>query len=236
MGSCRRARLTETLAYVGYDRPTAEIVGELQLRILRMNGLEPHHNVLEIGCGALVAAREVLGYLEPGRYVGIEPNAWLIGAAIEDGGDLRELVNERKPLFLVNDDFDATAAGRRFEFVLSHSILSHAADWQVPLFMRSVATSLAAGGVAVASIRFTDQDGVLQGDSHDADWVYPDNSFFSPGVVLSAAAEAGLSCEWVPEYRELVTSLAPTNFHDWIRLSRPGHEPHGFPPERGSRR
>lgn len=86
--------------------------------------------------------------------------------------------------------------------------------------MRSLAASLAQEGVAIVSIRFTDEDGELQGDSHDVAWVYPDNSFFSPENVYAAASEAGLSCEWVPSYRELVTSGASTNFHDWLRISR----------------
>lgn len=105
-------QLTEALAYVGYDESTAEIVGELQLSLLRMNGLEARHDVLEIGCGALVAARRIIGFLDPGRYVGIEPNVWLIGAAIASGDQVRELLNEKKPTFLVNEDFDATVCGR----------------------------------------------------------------------------------------------------------------------------
>jgi hypothetical protein len=73
---------------------------------------------------------------------------------------------------------------------------------------------LAHTGGGPASIRFTDEAGVPQGDSDDAEWVYPDNSFFAPETVNEAAFAAGLGCEWVHEYRQRVTASAPTNFHD----------------------
>jgi cyclopropane fatty-acyl-phospholipid synthase-like methyltransferase len=196
----------------------ADIVGDLQTELLVLNGLEPHHRVLEIGCGALVAGRSLMTLLEPGHYAGIDPNVWLIEAAISGDPAVRELVNSKRPIFLFNEDFDGTAAGR-FDYVLSHSILSHAAEWQLPLFMAAVKAALTEAGVALASIRFTDEAGQLQGDSHDREWVYPGNSFFSPETAAAAATSAGLRCEWVEDYRRMVTDRAPTNFHDWIRLT-----------------
>jgi len=162
-----------------------------------------------------------MAFLEPERYVGVEPNVWLLAAAIDQDASIRSLVNTRKPVFLCNEDFDAAPSRRTFDFLLSHSILSHAADWQLDKFMASANAALAPNGIGIVSIRFTDEGGDLQGNSYDKEWVYPGNSFFSPETVASAAEKEGLACEWVKEYREIVSARAPTNFHDWIRLSRP---------------
>jgi hypothetical protein len=43
----------------------------------------PNRHVLEIGCGCLVAGRPIMEFLSPDRYVGIEPNTWLIEAVKE---------------------------------------------------------------------------------------------------------------------------------------------------------
>ena len=210
-------RLGEAQFYVGYEGPMVAVVGGLQLRLLRLNGLEPHDRVLEIGCGALVAGKPLLRFLQAGRYVGVEPNVWLLEAAVSGDPEIRRLVREKRPLFLFVEDFDASAAGR-FDYVLSHSVLSHAAEWQLPLFMAAVANVLEPDGVAVVSIRFSDEGGNLTGDSHHSEWVYPWTSSYRPETAAAAAAEAGLECEWVREYRDLVVAEAPSNFHDWIRL------------------
>jgi hypothetical protein len=211
-------RLAEAQAYVGNPGATAQVVGDLQLRLLQMNGLERSHRVLEIGCGCLVAGKPLLGFLDPGRYAGVEPNVWLLDAALTDP-EIRRFVNEKHPVFLFNDDFDATAAGR-FDYVISHSILSHAAEWQLPVFMAAVAACLNRGGVALVSIRFSDEHGNLTGDSRDSEWVYPGTSSYRPETAYAAAEAAGLACEWVPEYRPLVTAEDPLTYHDWIRLHR----------------
>jgi cyclopropane fatty-acyl-phospholipid synthase-like methyltransferase len=212
----RRQRLPLAEGYVGNVGAQAHRVGRAQLELLTINGLAPDKTVLEIGCGALVAGKHVMGFLDDGRYTGIEPNVWLLEAALTEGDGLRDLVNAKHPTFLFNDDF--AAGGREFDYVLSHSILSHAAEWQLPQFMASTKASLAPDGVAVVSIRFTNENGELMGDSRDQEWVYPGTSSFAPDTVAQAALAAGLSCEWVREYRRILTEVAPTNCHDWVRL------------------
>jgi hypothetical protein len=61
-------------AYVS-NRPES---GGVQLAILRAHGLQPHHRVLEIGCGTLSLARHLLKVLHPGHYACIEPNDWFV--------------------------------------------------------------------------------------------------------------------------------------------------------------
>ena len=50
----------------------------------------------------------------------------------------KRLIAEKQPVFLQRTDFDASSLGRRFDFVISHSVLSHAAHWQCPQFFKGV--------------------------------------------------------------------------------------------------
>jgi len=210
--------------YVGNPGEDYFIVGRLQLDLLRQNGCTPDSHVLEIGCGCLVAGRPIMQFLNAGRYVGLEPNAWLIDAVLEGLPDTAGLILEKLPVFLNNTDFDASAAARRFDFIISHSILSHAAAWQLPLFMKGVRKVLAPRGIAIASIRFYNERNQLMGDSNEPEWVYPEVSYFAWETVRNVANECGLAVESRKDYREFFTRSAPSNYHDWIRI---GHQDAG---------
>jgi len=49
-----------------------DTMGALQLKLLRDNGLQPSHKVLDIGCGCLRAGIKIIPYLEPDHYYGID--------------------------------------------------------------------------------------------------------------------------------------------------------------------
>ncbi len=195
--------------YVG-DPDSWQTRGELALKFLIEEGLERESLVLEIGCGCLSAGAPLIRWLEPGCYVGIEPNGWLVEAALAEMADLEE----RMPRFLWRSDFDASSEGRQFDFVFAHSVLSHAAYWQLQMFLAATASSLRRGGVALASYRLADED------SGADDWTYPDNTFFSWPSIQAAAWSCKLSAEQRPELRERMIEVAPADCHDWARFVR----------------
>lgn len=55
-------------------------LGTLQRDFLIARGLQPHHRVLDIGCGSLRLAAKLLPYLNAGQYWGTDLNAALIEA------------------------------------------------------------------------------------------------------------------------------------------------------------
>jgi hypothetical protein len=208
----------EAQYYVGNVGPDYFKVGSLQLELLTRNGLKPFSQVLEIGCGCLAAGRPILQFLESDRYVGIEPNRWLIEAVVAGLPDTKSLIDEKRPVFLRRTDFDASSLGRKFDFIISHSILSHAAHWQCPQFFSGIKKVLAPSGVGIASLRFHDQNNNLMGDSLSPEWVYPEVSYFAWETVQKFAAAEQLYVEWRKDYREFFTREAPSNYHDWIRI------------------
>ena len=51
-----------------------DIVSAMTFNLLTTLGLRQHHRVLDIGCGSLRNGRLLIPYLDPGNYVGFEPN------------------------------------------------------------------------------------------------------------------------------------------------------------------
>jgi SAM-dependent methyltransferase len=207
--------------YVG----TNEVSGQLQLELLKREGCRPDSKVLEVGCGNLHAGAPLMEYLEKGNYVGIDPNEWLRQEAMKDRR-IRQLVKNKKARFLSADDFDASSLGGQFDFVLSHSVLSHCAHWQLKVFLRNAGKVLAPRGRIVASIRLA--EGNAYGstgtsdkqDSRHENWEYPGVSWFKLSTVAQTAEEQGLTSTYVPEYTEFYTRMRPEECHDWFVFSK----------------
>lgn len=223
----RRPSLLEAQEYTGTD----EVSGRLQLEILRRENCVPTSRVLEIGCGCLSAGLPAIQYLEPDCYVGIDPNRWLREAALGDPL-IRDVVSQKRARFLSVTDFDASSLGVLFDFALSHSILSHCAHWQLPLFLANVTKTMAPGGRIVASIRLAEGNAFGSSgtpdrqDSRDQEWRYPGPndplgvSWFSWGTVSREARAAGLQPRLVPEYTSLYTRTRPRECHDWVVFTK----------------
>jgi SAM-dependent methyltransferase len=103
-------------------------IGQLQLEFLLGNGLEPHHALLDIGCGTLRAGRHFIRYLASGKYTGFD----ISSAAIDYGHALvrQEGLEAKAPALFVNvektlrfDDLHAKAA--TFDFLIAQSVFTH---------------------------------------------------------------------------------------------------------------
>lgn len=208
-------------AYVGTD----EVSGELQLDLLIREGLRPDSSVLDMGCGCLHAGVPLIRHLRAWRYCGVDPNEWLRLVALEDPAVLR-LVEEKCARFSSADDFDSSRFDVKFDFVLSHSVLSHCALWQLYLFLKNVKAALALGGCVLASVRLAEGNAYGSrgsdggGDSEDSAWQYPGVSWFRLSTVESVASVYGLTATLVPEYTAIFVRKRPTECHDWVTFRR----------------
>jgi SAM-dependent methyltransferase len=107
--------------YVGGDW---DLVGRQQLDLLRANGLEPTHVLLDVACGSLRAGVHLIPYLEPGHYLGIEKEATLVEAGKRD--ELSpSLLDERRPEFVVSASFEFERFSRRADFAIARSLFTH---------------------------------------------------------------------------------------------------------------
>ncbi len=210
-------RNRESVHYVG----TQPISGRVQLELLLLEGLKKEHRVLEIGCGALIAAIPIMSFLEAGHYVGIDPNAGLIHNS-SNVPENRVVVNEKKPNFLYFEDFDGSSKCTTFDYIISHSVMSHAAHWQLSLFLKNCSGVLKKGGKVIFSLRLTEPNeyghkGALE-ETRSESWVYPDNTFFHKATVLEEAGKWFSNIEQKTEYTKLNVDADASACHDWFVL------------------
>jgi len=190
-----RAGATHYRAYVGPPN-RFDFMGASQFSLLFTLGLRDHHSVLDFGCGSLRLGRLLIPYLEPGRYFGIDPNRWLI----EDGLS-RELgwsaVNVKRPTFAYNDDFRCSVFGRRFDFIIAQSIITHCGPELTRRLLGEMAAALEDNGIAAFSIIETPEQ---RPENVQEGWVYPACVGYHEKTMIKMCNDAGMSATRIPWY------------------------------------
>ena len=129
------------------DQEFWESLGKRQLVFLQGQGLEPHHFVLDMGCGALRAGVHLIDFLEDGRYYGFDKEILLLQAGViyeaKDAG-----VIDREFTLVANDRFDLSIVPEdvRFDYAISHSLFTHLTPKQIMSCLSGVFTRMAPGG------------------------------------------------------------------------------------------
>lgn len=184
----------------------------------------PAHSFLEIGCGALNAGQFFIDYFDADKYVCVEPNEVLHRQSAAATASIGKNVTTKQARFVTRDDFDprpTVGEHAKFDRVWSHSVLSHAADWQLMQYFEVIAAVLVPKtGIAMASIRFSDGNGNPEMPSHYSSWVYPSVSYFSFNEARCMARRVGLQLTLAPDTRLFMTEVVPAEFHDWVRMER----------------
>ena len=177
------------LRYRAYVSPADkyDVLAAAQFNLLTSLGLRDRHYLLDIGCGSLCAGRLFIPYLQPGRYHGIEPVTWLVEAGItnELGRGIREA---KQPVFDSNPDFNLSVFGRRFDYLLAHSIFTHAAPTQINKCLEE------AKDVMNESSRFAATFMLGEEDSYGDGWLYNEFSFYTWKTIEGMYSENGFKC------------------------------------------
>ena len=162
-----------------------DLVGAMQFNLLTHLGLREHHFLLDVGCGSLRAGRLFIPYLLPGRYFGIEPEAWLVEEGIENELG-RDAVRIKRPTFSHIDDFRLSSLGQDFDFIVAQSIFTHAPARQIRTCLTEAKKVLTPDGTMAATY--------FEGpDNHQGDeWLYPGGTAYRQEFMVALAAEAGL--------------------------------------------
>jgi SAM-dependent methyltransferase len=126
------------------------VMGPLQRDFMVAQGLQPHHRLLDVGCGPLRAGIHFVEYLDSGHYYGIDINESLL-----DAGHSRELP-ERLHVKLPRDQLRATERfscdfGVEFDYAIANSVFTHVSLNHVRLCLYRVARQLAPDGRFYAS-------------------------------------------------------------------------------------
>lgn len=148
-----------------------EEVAYCQFNTMLELGLWSQHSLLDIGAGCLDAGRLFMRHLDVGNYWFIEPNNWMVDIAY---AAMEGYAVERKAHRYDFEDFKFTRLNKKFDFILAHSIFTHASQAQVKIIMKEAYKSLCAkehatfvatfygrGRVNNANIGWTSPSGVV---------------------------------------------------------------------------
>lgn len=100
-----------------------EAMGELQLKFMKEHGLQPHHELLDVGCGSLRGGIYFIKYLNEGKYSGLDINPSLIRAGQAEVKKAN--LNGKKPILLVNNSFHFHLFKKKFDYAIAQSVFTH---------------------------------------------------------------------------------------------------------------
>ena len=161
-----------------------------QLDYLQAHGLTPGSTLLDYGCGALAAGIRFIGYLEPGRYVGLD-----ISAEVLREGERRleraTLADRRPALHLLDGPLEAVLGERRFDFLWAQSVLTHMPPEDILALLRDIRRHMHDGSQLFTTFAHTTGK---PGQKQFKDWYY-NREFF-----IDAAATHGFHVEFMSDW------------------------------------
>jgi hypothetical protein len=141
----------------------------------------------------------------PGHYFGIEPEKWLVEAGIDNecGPDL---VKIKQPVFSYDSNFTCTSFGKQFDFILAHSIFTHATQTQIKRCLSEASNCMKPDAIFAATF--------MRGEANydGGKWVYPDCITYSLEHMSQMVQESGLRChplQWYHRNQTLILITRP---------------------------
>jgi len=174
--------------YRGFVGPSEkfDIISATQFNLLTFLDLREDHYILDVGCGSLRAGKLFIPFLLPRRYYGIEPEQWLIDQGIKN--ELGEdILGVKKPVFSNDNNFTLSTFDRKFDYILAHSIFSHAAEPQISRCLSEARKVMKQTSLFIATFAKGDDD--YSGD----EWVYPGFVMYTEDRMRALFEEQGLA-------------------------------------------
>lgn len=163
---------------------------EVQVRALEKLCLEPHHRLLEIGCGPLQAGAPLIRYLDTGHYTGVDISADRLAAARDVIG--RFGLEDQGPRLILSDDFGLDQLDpASFDRLWSFHVVIHFPEPAVARFMQAAASLLKPDGIGWFSAWVTPE---RQEFNRRGSWLEFPVTEAGSSWFQALAADAGLDC------------------------------------------
>ena len=167
-----------------------DLIGVTQFNLLTLFGMRETSTLLDIGCGSLRGGRFSIMYLRPGKYFGLDPEDWTVQEGLQAHFG-EELASRRAPTFVHDSNYTFTKFDRKFDFLMAHSIFTHAPEKQIRQCMTEAAKVMVPESIFLATF-FESLDGTdYIGDT----WAYPDIVRFRKETISKYVEESGLECQ-----------------------------------------
>ncbi len=175
-------------------------IGEFHAQYMISHGLQPHHTVLDFGCGYGRAAIPLLRYLKPGKFIGVEISKRRI--ALAEQWAARENLSDKRPLFVCSKDNRMPyLEDGSIDFVWVLAVFNHMPDADLRLCLRSMHRVMREGGLMFCFFATPNE---IMGESVK-------NFYRTHDQMQTLLIDHGFSC---------------TNATDWPTHSGPNNHPH----------
>lgn len=134
-----------TLGHRAYVGGMWEEIGRLQFNYLLAQGLRPANVLLDVGCGSLRGGIHFIPYLDPGNYLGLEMEASLVQAALEQELPAT-VVQEKVPEFVISSQFEFERFSRRPDYAIAQSLFTHLVPDDIRLCLTRMRQAVGQGG------------------------------------------------------------------------------------------
>lgn len=129
-----------------------DALGELQLRFLKEQGLQPRHKLLDIGCGALRFGVKAVDYVDSGNYFGVD-----ISESLIEAGYVRELSETQRVKLPRSNlhscpDFDLSFLHAKVDCAIAQSVFTHMPFNHIRRCLGKLVPKLDNGGVFFATV------------------------------------------------------------------------------------
>lgn len=121
-----------------------------QIDFLRRQGLQPGHEVLDIGCGSLRGGAALIAYLDAGGYSGIDVRENVLAEARQELS--REKLLAKRPELTLATNMMELDLQRRFDVLWAFSVLFHLSDPILEACFGMAARHLKPEGIFFANI------------------------------------------------------------------------------------
>jgi SAM-dependent methyltransferase len=169
--------------------------GVLQLELLKDAGLQPHHRLLDIGCGCFRLGIHAIPYLNVGNYIGVDLRMDILEAGVTQELEPRGLMS-RSPKIIRSSSFGRGQLARGLiNYAWAYSLFTHLRPRCIEACLEAVAYALAPGGKFIASYNRADTpEQVSQGTRHP-EYDHYQMCVYSEDLMKGAAASSDLQVE-----------------------------------------
>jgi len=127
-------------------------IGASQLELLRANGLQRRHKLLDIGCGSLRGGIHFIRFLEAGNYFGTDLNQSLLDAGYERELKALDLQGRLPRANLMCDgSFEFERFGQAFDFALAYSLFTHLTLNHIRICLEKLIPAMKPGATFIAT-------------------------------------------------------------------------------------
>lgn len=127
---------------------------DFQINFLREMGLEPHHYLIDLGCGTLRGGVPLIEYLDLEHYFGIEARQEVFDEGRKELNKFQ--LEHKKPSLTVAEDLNSLELHLSFDYIWSFSVLIHKNDNILNNALEFVSRHLKEGNYFYTNVNISD--------------------------------------------------------------------------------